>query len=185
MARRRGDGRSSATGTTNSSGDRVEGSEEELAERITQIVRSNERQDYQTMAPVMRELREATQKFISRRLEEPINQEIARLPSQTYEQKKSLAKWVNGELRDFGLAVSCPKTGHAAILRGVQGRYLGVGRFNIQLLGGQDTGRQTTLVSKELPSLALVPYDCSNQRFLADYWQNRLAQQADEGERER
>jgi len=85
-----------------------------------------------------------------------LNAHCSTLPQQTYDEKRALAKWVNAELRQFGLAIKCPKTGQSAYLVAHPGGRPGIGRFHLEV-AGPDGSPQRTLTSAVLPELALIP----------------------------
>jgi hypothetical protein len=81
---------------------------------------------------------------------------LAGMPARTYDETRALAKWANAELRRFGLAIKCPKTGRPSALLADPGGKPGIGRF--QLLNVDLNGKKArTLSAQELPSLDLMP----------------------------
>jgi hypothetical protein len=86
-----------------------------------------------------------------------INQLIAETPQDTYAQKHELAARINHELRDFGLAVACPRTGAATTLvadysgpdQSGRSRY----RFETRSVHG---ARRRTATMSRLPELSVV-----------------------------
>lgn len=96
---------------------------------------------------------------------EPVLNEMAQsLPQATYEEKKALAKWVNAEIRELGLAIRCPKTGLPGILRGHAGGIPGVGRFHVEVTDAQGVQRRT-VTSTTLPKLDLMPDDLARAPY--------------------
>lgn len=95
---------------------------------------------------------------IAAKLEQPLNVEINARPHASYDEKKELAKWVNAELRRFGLALKCPKTGRPAILIGHATGVPGVGRFHIEVLGEEGVAKRT-YTGVQLPTLELTLAD--------------------------
>ena len=87
--------------------------------------------------------------------EESFNLAVSQLPSDTYQNKQALAKWINTELSEMGLALSCPMTGLPAIIIADQGRNEVVGRFRIIQI---DVNGKRTLskTAKELGHLQLT-----------------------------
>ena len=82
-------------------------------------------------------------KQVALRLAPALKERIQELPHQSYEQKQSLAKWVNSELRDYGLAIAWKVPGqsdgqnqeertHAASLFADVGNHPMEGRFQIR-----------------------------------------------------
>ena len=81
--------------------------------------------------PLTGNLRDVDASFrgaLARRIEEAFNQHVGGLPAATYDDKRALARWVNAELRRFGLAVVCPKTRRPAVLLADPGGVPGAGR---------------------------------------------------------
>lgn len=74
----------------------------------------------------------------------------------TYQEKKDFAVWLNAQLRDSGLAIRCPKTGHPTMLHANPGHTPDVGRFRFDYL--DDQGRlRTTYTTVDLPALEFIP----------------------------
>lgn len=100
---------------------------------------------------------------VGQTLEAPLNAHARSLPHETYEDKKELAKWVNAELRRFGLAIRCPKTGRPAHLVGNAGGQPGVGRFQLEIF--EPTGeRRQTVSSVQMPNLELIADSLEHHR---------------------
>jgi hypothetical protein len=93
---------------------------------------------------------------IARSFESALNERAASLPGDTYEDKKVVARFVNSELREFGLAIRCPKTGLPAFLVAHPGGRPGIGRYHLEVV---EFGKpRRTVTSSELPeSLKLMP----------------------------
>ena len=93
-------------------------------------------------------------------LQGSLNARLAEIPHETHEEKKALVLWLNAEMRRFGLAIRCPKTGRASLLQADHGRFPEQGRF--QLDNVDDEGiRHRTLSFNELIPLELMPDDLS------------------------
>jgi hypothetical protein len=85
--------------------------------------------------PLTGRLLEVDKKFrgaLARRMEDAFNQRVGDLRATTYDDKRALARWVNAELRRFGLALVCPKTRRPAVLLADPGGTPGAGRFQFQ-----------------------------------------------------
>jgi hypothetical protein len=92
---------------------------------------------------------------LARRLEEALNQQVDGMPATTYDDKRTLARWVNAELRRFGLALVCPKTRRPSVLLADPGGTPGVGRFQFQ--SESPEGRKVRAYSSAtLPRLELT-----------------------------
>jgi hypothetical protein len=84
------------------------------------------------------------------------------MPRETLTQKRALARWVNHELRQFGLAIRCPRTGRPSALLADPGRDIKSGRF--QLYNEAPGGKmERTLSSATLPALDLIPAETAGQ----------------------
>jgi len=112
--------------------------------------------DFDVRRSVARELQHATREAIARSIEPVLNDKVRSMPMATYEDKKALAKWVNAELNDLGLALRCPKTGRPAWLLGHASGTPGVGRFHYELSDPRE-GHRRTVTSTALPHLELMP----------------------------
>lgn len=115
-------------------------------------------EDYPARRQVLAALHDVTRSTIAKALESVLNDHAAEMPHATYEEKKELAKWVNAELRRFGLAIKCPKTGRPAILIGHATGVPGVGRFHIEVLGEEGVAKRT-FTGVQLPKLELTLAD--------------------------
>ena len=69
---------------------------------------------------------------VARRLEEALNEQVSAMPAASYDDKRTLARWVNAELRRFGLALVCPKSRRPSVLLADPGGTPGAGRFQFQ-----------------------------------------------------
>lgn len=97
-----------------------------------------------------------------------LNKYLEKVPKSTLQEKQELAKWVNAELRSLGLAVRCPKTGQAAMLRADPGHDEEHGRFQIALISN-DLARKRTVSSPELFQLDLMA-NFERREPLAERW---------------
>jgi hypothetical protein len=87
---------------------------------------------YQPLAGKFADVDRSFRMSLSRRLEDALNQQVATMPAATYDDKRTLARWVNAELRRFGLALVCPKSRRPSVLLADPGGTAGVGRFQFQ-----------------------------------------------------
>ncbi len=101
---------------------------------------------------------------VGRVLEPALNAEAQQRPRHTYEEKKELAKWINGELRRFGLALKGPRTDRPCLLMGNPGGRPGFGRFVLEYT--DEAGkRHHPLTSVELPGLTLMLDDLTRSSY--------------------
>jgi hypothetical protein len=135
------------------------GDESQRADRISKIrVLLDGRQagDYDSVRADLAALYDCVRAEVAERLGPALNRKAVDTPHGTYDEKKELAKWVNAELRRFGLALKCPKTGRPAFLVGHAGGQTGVGRFQLEIT--ESDGRPyRPVTSVTLPALTLMP----------------------------
>lgn len=116
--------------------------------------------DFAARRAALIELHDAVREAVVRALEPVLNEHVASLPHSTYEEKKTLAKWVNAELRRVGLAIKCPKTGHPCLIVATTGNRPTVGRFVLDYTDEQGKRRHPISWSV-LPQLELTLDDLS------------------------
>lgn len=141
------------------SGGMGEGSENEKRAADAEL-RSLGRISYTMLRERLAESFDRDRVRIAAQLEQPLNVEINARPHASYDEKKELAKWVNGELRSFGLAIKCPKTARPAILLGSPTGTPGVGRFHLEVMTDEGIPKRT-VTSVEVPRLGLMLADLS------------------------
>lgn len=103
----------------------------------------------------LRNLQGALREEAAAALTEPLNTAVAQMPAATYEEKKIVATWVNEQLREYGLAVKCPRSGLPGILQANPGNDPARGRFRIEVLDAKGQ-RQHHMTAVRLPELSLV-----------------------------
>jgi hypothetical protein len=133
--------------------------DEHIASKLDDLPR-----EFPARRAALRELHVTSREAIAKAFEAGLNAAAASMPLATYEEKKSLAKWVNAELRELGLTIRCPKTGEPAILRGGPGGVPGVGRFHLEITD-KAGNRHRTVTSSVLPPLALMPDDLTRAPY--------------------
>jgi len=110
---------------------------------------------YQPLTGNILDVDQSFRQALARRLEEALNQQVGGMPAATYNDKRALARWVNGELRRFGLALVCPKTRRPSVLLADPGGTPGIGRFQFQ--SESPEGRKVRAYSSAtLPRLELT-----------------------------
>jgi hypothetical protein len=120
--------------------------------------------DYRSCREVLFSLHEASRHAFAVALKSPLNAAAAKMPQSTYEEKKTLAKWVNAELRHLGLALRDPKTGKPCFLIGNAGNRPGSSRFLLDYV--DDKGKRVRAhTSVTLPELELMPDDLSKAQY--------------------
>lgn len=113
---------------------------------------------YEARREVLTQVRDAARLAIIRVLEPLLNERAAATPHETYEQKKSLARWVNAELRWFGLAIKSDRTDAPCLLVANTTKAPGDGRFMLDFT--DDEGRHHRPVATvALPRLSLTMDD--------------------------
>ncbi len=125
------------------------------ADRVRELLSAADPVEYPACFDHLLALAVAVREELAGRLGPRLLAHARSLPQAAYAEKQELAKWVNGQLRQLGLAVRCPKTGRAAILLADHGPNPEKGRFQVQTAHD----RKRTLSSVELPEFALMPAD--------------------------
>jgi hypothetical protein len=90
--------------------------------------------DYARRRESLVQLFDACRMEMAGALEPALNARVALMPHETYEDKKTVANYVNAELRRFGLAIRCPRTGLACSLRADPGRRPTIGQFQLDVV---------------------------------------------------
>lgn len=103
------------------------------------------------------DLSRAFHQVLAEVLQPRLNAYVKTLPQETLADKRSIATWVNAELRKLGLTIRCPKTGNPAILvADTQDRVHGhITRFRLE--ARDDRGRNVrSCTSPTVPELELM-----------------------------
>jgi hypothetical protein len=95
---------------------------------------------------------------LARALQQPLNAHIAELPQNTYEDKVSVATYVNELLRNVGLSIKDPKTGRRAILLADRedGAHPDIARFRMEVRDDNGRATRTFTTRHQLPELTLI-----------------------------
>lgn len=113
----------------------------------------------QGLTETLREIRAARSLFLAEcaaRLEGPLNQYCRTAPTDSYEAKTTLCRFVNHELSSLNLGIICPNSGHVGILAGHRGDPGSDGRFRISVTtSATASGSRPTWVGAHLPELRL------------------------------
>ena len=110
--------------------------------KIKQLLTQAPTGDYGAVVSWQVEVRRLVDDLVIERIEPAFNARLAEMPQETLSDKQQLCRWVNAELRRLGLAIRCPKTGHAAILHADRGNPRQNGRFQVELMG-KEFGRRS------------------------------------------
>ena len=113
---------------------------------------------YSARRTALAELSDVFRDAIARALEPALNEHLKAMPQATYDDKKDLAKYVNAELRRFGLALRSRKTDHPTLLRCDPGRQMQEGRFQLDYIDAEGR-RHRPENSSKLPYLNLMVDD--------------------------
>lgn len=151
-------------------------------ERLMKLLQAGNSGGYERVAKRLWEARELFHEEIAHQMQDPMNRQLAQMPQATPEEKKSMGRWLNAELRALSLAIRCPKTGEPAIVH-VDPWYESKGRFQIELIEKQGGRRVRTVSSVSLPSLEYCPHPVRREPF-AEHW-GRVASRRNETSRER
>lgn len=110
--------------------------------------------DYLAAVARLEERQYADKAALAAALTPVLRRRLQAMPTETYAAKRDAAKWVNAELRRFGLAIRCPKTGRPSALIADPGGKSG--RF--QLYNESPEGRKVrSYSSTKLPDMVLIP----------------------------
>jgi hypothetical protein len=140
-------------------------SEQQWGDRLG-ISRDSVTKSYAQLREELAAHSDASRKKIAAVLEPALNAKAAMLPHATYDEKKTLAKWANAELRRFGLAIRCPRTGKACLLMGNPGGQPGKGRFVLEYTD-ESGKRHHPFTSVTLPHLELTLDDLTRASYRA------------------
>lgn len=111
--------------------------------------------DYAARRRSLAALSDSVRAAIASTLGPALNAQAAAMPQVTYEDKKKLAKWVNAELRRFGLALAVAGTPAPCLLTANTGGRPGIGRFAFYYT--DESGRRHDVLSPtSLPELHLT-----------------------------
>lgn len=123
--------------------------------RIEQLLGERKRDDYKSLRARLTEARELFHDMLAERFTEAFNAHLAAQPQGTLQEKRSLARHANAELRNLGLAVKCPKTGEPAVFYGDPGHMPEEGRFQLGL-ASEEASRKRTFTSRTLFRVELM-----------------------------
>ncbi|WP_145027834.1 hypothetical protein [Caulifigura coniformis] len=148
---------------------------------LNELLQIRADQDFTSVVEQLRRAREVFYEAVASRFEEPLQKHLRSLAQDSYEEKKTLARWINGELRNLGLAVKCPKTGLDSMLCVSRDRATSTGAFRLRPF--VDNTRRT-VSSVELFPMHLTPHFERIEPF-ADKWRSNLRDEDGQGERSR
>jgi hypothetical protein len=141
---------------------KVKESEQDRVARIGEMLVTQPSSDYVQLTTHLTRLHRAVQQHIAAQLEPALKARMQVLPQNTYEDKKALTKWVNAELRRYGLAIrveTVEKIGenvetkvYPAILASDVGKRREEGRFQLEYMS--DVGKKLRPVST--PALSVL-----------------------------
>lgn len=138
---------------------------------LTSILKQAEG-SYAEQRAVLTKATDFTREAIAQVLAPSLNKQAGELAQDTYEDKKHLAKWINAELRRFGLAVKCPKTGFPCLLVATTGNRPSIGRFVLDYTDA-DGKRHHPISWATLPHLQLMPDDLTRSPYGANRLRSR------------
>ena len=131
--------------------------------------------DYDGLSAALTEIHHAYRQNLADSLTPALTVKIQEKPHAGYEDKKELAKFVNAELRKYGLTIKCPKTGRPASLGADPGNHPAEGRFHL-LTEAEDGKKVRTLNTPQLSTLLegfeLMPDDPDRKRW--GKWADRV-----------
>jgi hypothetical protein len=136
----------------------------ESVEKLVDDVSARLPADYASRRETLLQLSDAVRNRLAAAIEPAINSAAAAFPQSSYEEKKALAKWINAELRRFGLALRAPKTGHPCILVATTGPRPDVGRFVFDYVDASGK-RHHPMSSATLPDLEVMLDDLTRAPY--------------------
>lgn len=108
--------------------------------------------DYERRSEGLADALQAARQELVAQLTSALSAKMQEMPHESYEDKKELAKFINAELRKFGLTIKCPKTGRPASLGAGLGNHPTQGRFHL-LTQTEDGKRHQTIFTPHLSTL--------------------------------
>jgi len=129
--------------------------------------------DYEMTHRQLVELRREFHTTIAQILEPKLQTHLALLPVDTYDDKRRLASWTNGQLNSLGLALR-DRDGLPSILIADTGATYAISRF--RLLSKLEGKRHVTGTWRKLPSIELMAADLRLEAFST--WADRIADSA-------
>lgn len=108
--------------------------------------------DYDGLSAALTEIHQAYRQNLADSLTPALTVKMQEKPHAGYEDKKELAKFVNAELRKYGLTIKCPKTGRPASLGADPGNHPAEGRFHL-LTEAEDGKKVRTVNTPQLSTL--------------------------------
>lgn len=94
------------------------------------------------------------------------------MPQANYEEKKTLANWINDQLRTIGLAIRCPRSGQPSLLQPATTRDHETGRFRLDYVDEHGHHRNPSSFA-DLSGLTLMPESLSVTPFRSRGGRNR------------
>lgn len=128
---------------------------------------------YDAVAQRLEQVSRDIKREVAARLLPVLKDEMRRRPHESFDDKKILVKWVNDELRRFGLAIKSPKSDRAATLSCNAGNHPEEGRF--RLASEDNDGRPQSFNTPRLSELLdnLVLIDAPTRREALAEWHGR------------
>ena len=129
---------------------------EEQFQSLLQVISQESPPDFVAQSERFVSLGHTFRKTIAAILQAPLNAHLKTLPQETPKEKQAIAVWVNGQMRNLGLAIRCPKTGRPSVLiSDIKESGSEIGRFRLENRD-EEGAKARTLTSKSLPELELM-----------------------------
>lgn len=152
---------------------RVEQSDKELSASIEAVAEASG--DYESKRTAARKLIHTFKVSLAKLLQAPLNDHLKTLPQATTKEKQTLATWLNEQLREFGLAIKCPKTNRPSILIADKVRKTDErGRFRLENRDEANALVRTS-TSRELPAIELIE-DSPRTEGMVDFLKRKRAE---------
>lgn len=113
--------------------------------KIGEILQRNPSPEFNTAFSESKQLLSLVKEHLAANIAPVLNKEAQLRPQSTYSDKKDLSRWVNGTLRELGLAIRCSRVAEPAILTASPGPQDSQdARSRFRLKTGYSTGKETT-----------------------------------------
>lgn len=154
-----------------------------VAERFklfVQEIMRDVKSDYTSKKELFLELNHNLRQSAASALQAPFNSHLHTMPQSTPADKKTIAIWVNAQLRELGLAIRCPRTARPSVLiADVKEGRSKIGRFRFE--NRDESGaKQRTSTSEALPELELME-DLPRREPIIEWTVRVRDQQQDKG----
>lgn len=141
--------------------------------RLNQLLTTGtgDRGNYKGALKRLHEARRILHEELAHQIEPLLNEHVTKLPQSTLQDKQTLARQINADIRSLGLSIRCPKTGNSSFLSAGPGYDSSAGRF--QLCLHKDRHRTCSSASLFNFNLMAGPPDRYMQDKSKETWRER------------